>query len=259
MFLRNNKIKEWIYSLMNILFYFINPPGASILMYHSIGKNDFLFNVAPDNFARQMRYLKDKNYKVAKLADIIEKIKNKEKISSKTVVITFDDGYKDNYSEAFSVLQENNFPATVFLSTFYIGGKFNGLDILNWREIKEMENSGLIDFGFHSHTHPRKMADMDDKDFYREVKMSKEIINHNISKPLFVFAYPKGSYNENQIEFLKKDGFLGAVAVNEGLAGQNDDIFKLKRNFIHKNCGLAEFKGKLGFSVVFYNFIKKII
>jgi len=116
-----NKIRESIYLLLNILLYFKVAEKASILMYHSVGENDLLFTVPPKNFLKQIDYLKKNNYRVLRFTELVEKIKNQERIESKTVVITFDDGYKDNYQNAFPLLEANNFPATIFLSTCTLG------------------------------------------------------------------------------------------------------------------------------------------
>lgn len=254
-----NKVRELIYSLLNILAYFRRPERATILMYHSVGDSDLLFNVSLEDFLRQINYLKKGNYRVLKLTEVIDKIKRKERIEPKTVVITFDDGYKDNYQNVFPALNENNFPATIFIPTSYIGSKFNGLDVLDWKEIKEMASSGLIDFGFHSHTHPHKMSGISIDNFSLEISEAKKILEKNLFRFVPVFAYPRGSYNDKQIELLKREGFSGAVTVEEGLVGENDDPMRLKRNFIYNRCSFAEFKGKLGLSVVWFNFIKHLI
>src|SRR3989338_11299150 len=95
------------------------PP---ILMYHSIsdGPNESL-HVKPDSFLRQMAYIKWRRYNVISLDELVEGIKSGKRFKHNTVVITFDDGYEDNYKYAYPVLRDFGFPATIFLISNYIG------------------------------------------------------------------------------------------------------------------------------------------
>ena len=87
-----------------------------ILAYHSISKNrtDAL-SVSASEFDRQLKWLKNKNYKIVSIEDAV-KIKNQ-----KSAVITFDDGYRDNYEIAFPILKKYGFNATIFLATDFVG------------------------------------------------------------------------------------------------------------------------------------------
>lgn len=238
--LLKKQIRNLAYLFLNLL---PKQKGASILMYHSVGDSSILFNVLPTDFKKQMDYLYKHKYRVIKLKNLIEKIKNKEKIEAKTVALTFDDGYKENYGSAFSVLKKYNFPATIFLVSSYMGAKFNGLEVLNWQEIREMKNSGLIDFGFHSHTHPRNIDNLDKEKFLEEINKSKEILKE--INPVMVFAYPRGKFTDKQVSILKQNNFVAGLTVEPGKNNINSDVFLLKRNFVHKDCGMQEFKNKL--------------
>ena len=74
-------------------------------MYHSIDYNKVFFTVKPENFRKQMDYLYRKKYNVIPLLELVDFLKNKKEIPSKTVVLTFDDGYEDNYFNAFPVFK----------------------------------------------------------------------------------------------------------------------------------------------------------
>lgn len=236
------QIRNFIYFFLNLI---PKQTGASILMYHSVDENNFLFNVYPKDFEKQMQYLNDNKYNVIKLADLAQKIINKQKIELKTVVLTFDDGYKNNYENALPVLKKYGFPATMFLATSYIGQNIPDypLEILNWQEIKEMKNLGLINFGFHSHTHPEDIKALNKENFLNEINQSKEILKDiNL---VMIFAYPRGKFTGEQINILKQNGFIVGLTVEQGKNNMDTNPFLLKRNFIHVNCGMQEFKSKI--------------
>ena len=115
-----------------------HPP---IFMYHSVS---FLFEapfsnavrIRPSIFAKQMQYLKDHHYQVVDLDVLFQKVIEGEKLSPKTIAITFDDGYLDNYVNAFPILKFYQFPATFFLITGSIG---KDPKFMTWDQAREIE------------------------------------------------------------------------------------------------------------------------
>jgi len=260
MFLKN-KAKNFVYLLANIVTWPFLSRKAVILMYHSIGDNDVLFTVTTSDLEKQLRFLKNKKFNIIKLAKLVDKIRKKEKFLPKTVALTFDDAYRDNYTNAFSLLKKYDIPATMFIPTAYVGKKmFNSEDksisVMTWQEAQKMEDSGLVDFASHSHTHP-KMNEVSFGEFIKEVEISEKMLEQNLKRPVKIFSFPKGKFKPEHNEYLKKRGYLAAVTVKEGLVGQNDDLFTLKRNFIFSKGGFSQFKGKLGRSVEIMNWFKK--
>src|SRR3989344_8413921 len=131
--------------------------GASILMYHSVEDRPGHFNsVAPAVFRKQMEYLASHQYKVISLSELIERLRAGTPLE-RCVVLTFDDGYRNNYTHVFLILRKHRFPATIFVVTGRIGGvdEKNGLEYLREDELKEMEASGLVDIEPHTETHPK--------------------------------------------------------------------------------------------------------
>jgi len=255
------KIKNFAYFLANIFSYFLPSRKAAILMYHNIGDNRVLFTVTTKDLEKQLIFLKNKKYNIIKLADLVGKLRNKEKIPIRTVVLTFDDAYRDNYKNAFPLLKKYNFFATVFMPTAYAGKEMlnsegKTIPVMSWQEAKEMENSGLVDFASHSHTHPM-MNRIAFEDFVKEIEFSENLFNKNLKRPVKIFSFPKGKFKPEHVDYLKKQGYLGAVTVKEGLVDLNDDFFTLKRNFIFSKGGFSQFKGKLGRSVEIMNWLKR--
>jgi peptidoglycan/xylan/chitin deacetylase (PgdA/CDA1 family) len=231
----NNKLAE------------LNPfkNGVPILMYHSIAKNDIYFTVQPEEFEKQMAYLKENLYQVITLDALVQAILIKKDLSKKLIILTFDDGFKDNYTYALPILKKNNFPATFFLVTGYLGREFDNaqkkpLKLLDWEEVEDMHRLGLIDFQPHGEYH--KNFDQISKDeLYLEIKKSKTIIEKKLNKKCEYFAYPRGRYNKEIINTVKKMGIKAAVTINPGLNNTKTDLFQLKRYSINSRTSLKKF------------------
>src|SRR5208283_3111951 len=133
-----------------------------ILLYHSISENLFgkshpysHINTSPNVFQQQMRWLKQAGYRSIELSELIRGLEDGTDLS-KTVVITFDDGYQDFLTDAMPVLKQFGFTATVFLATGRIqetSMRFEGVDYLTWGDVRELHKEG-IQFGSHTVTHP---------------------------------------------------------------------------------------------------------
>ncbi len=240
----------------------VSSPRVAILMYHSVGDNPAFFTVTPKDFARQMAYLKKQGFRVVSLGQIVNSLEKGEKLTDKTAALTFDDGYVDNFVNAWPVLKKYNFPATIFLTTGYFGqllGNSQGgqIKILDEAQVKEMARSDLIEFGSHTQSHPR-LAEISDIDFAKEAQVSKETIERITGKDCRFFAYPRGYWRESFFGVLKGLGYKAACSVQEGLIRTGDNPFCLKRNMVYERGGLVEFKGKLTYSVIIYNWLKSL-
>lgn len=252
-----NLIKTIIFSLLNLVFcrgLFVKNPA--ILMYHSIGDNEVFFTVRTEEFENQMEYLSRNSFNVVPLSALLDR----EKMQKRTVILTFDDGYLDNYENVFPVLKKYGFPATIFLAIGFMGSKMNNsynkpLDMLKWDQIKEMHNSGIIDFEPHTRNH-KNLADVALSEASSEIDLSRDDIENNLNKKCNFFCYPHGGYNDKIKEFLESRGFTGAVCTSEGIFKSGDDIFSIRRNSIDKTVNMTIFKGKLGYSNVVYQLLK---
>ncbi len=224
--------------------------GASILMYHSVERNDAipLLAVKPEIFQKQMKYLKDNSYQVIKLSDLVNLLKGGKELPEKTVVLTFDDGFKDNYSNAFPVLKEYNLPATIFLTVGWVGKEVvtshGAFPALNWNEIEEMHSSDLIDFQPHTITHP-KLDQITLGEIESEIIQSKKIIEEKLNKECRFFAPPKGRISQEVKEILENEGFEAVLTIERGFIKKGDNLFELKRQSINSIVSFIQFKSKV--------------
>ena len=206
-----------------------------IVMYHSVNPNakpEKKLAVLTETFERQMHFLKSHHYNVLSLDSLAVLIKEKKKIPSKAIAITFDDGYKDNYIYAFPILKKYNLPATIFIITDLI----NRADKLSWDEIKEMQDSGIIAFGSHALGSEPLINIKSEQDLKKQIFDSKKILEEKLGCRINAFSYPEGRFNERIKQLVMRAGYKLAVTTNPGKRFANDDIFALKRLRISANA-----------------------
>jgi len=234
-------------------FFWLTPKYAvPILAYHSVAyKEDSPF-VVPENFIKQMEYIKKKGYEVITLDELVESIKNKKRLKRNKVVITFDDGYKNNFEYAYPILKKFGFPATIFLATNYIG---NDERFLDWDQVRIMSKNN-ISFGSHTKAHFYLGVINDEKGAFEEIVGSKKRIEQEIGIAVDYFCYPGGGFNERVKEIVKQAGYKGACATNRGFVNFNKDAYELKRIKVNNSDGVKPFSFWMKLKG-YYNLIRK--
>ena len=169
-----------------------------VLMYHRICDDPedgvapyYRVNTSPSVFRQHLRQLASEGYQTMGLAKLAGMLSRQEPLAPKTVVITFDDGFRDFHTEAFPALREFHFSATVFLPTAFIQGErrcFKGTECLTWDEVRELRQAG-IEFGSHSVNHP-KLVELGWPEIERELRDSKDQLEQQLAEKVTTFAYP---------------------------------------------------------------------
>ena len=230
--MKNQKLKiKYILPVVMILatgayFFLSSIYVVPVVMYHKIGQDYKVsrLSVSPENFKKQMRFLRRFNYNVVSLGELAELVRAKRRIPYKTIAVTFDDGYKDNYTDAFAALKEYKIPACIFMPT----GKVGKPGYLNWDELKEM-SAGGIDIGSHTISECF-LPDIKDEDaLKKEIFESRNIIKSQIPRGGDFFAYCGGGFNGKIRQMVIDAGYKGAFATNPGKRYPKDDIYALKR------------------------------
>lgn len=223
-----------------------------ILTYHSVN-NEYrgMPTVSIKSFNAQIEYLYKHKYNVISFNELIDAINAKKRLPRNTVVITFDDGFEDNYANAFLILKKYKMPVIIFLISDFIGKK---PEHLNWQEVREMLKDN-IDFGSHTQTH-LYLPEANKENIYKELKASKEQIEANIKQKVLFISYPAGGFNEDIKKIVKQLGFKAACTTNRGFDKANLDVFELKRiKVTDKDAkNLIYFKLKLS---GYYNIFRK--
>lgn len=227
-----------IFSVVLLLAGFIRRQYVvPIIMYHSVNPEAVYANrlaVTNDTFERQMRFLKRHRYNVIDIPTLADLIRNKDRIPPRTIAITLDDGYRDNYTHAFPILKKYNLPATLFVILNEVGRPEG--DRLSWEEIEVMRDSGIITFGSHC-LGPEPLVNLaSEEEVKKEISLSKRILEERLAKAVTVFSYPEGRFNERIRQLVIDAGYKSAVATNPGKDYPSDDIFALKRMRISENA-----------------------
>jgi peptidoglycan/xylan/chitin deacetylase (PgdA/CDA1 family) len=210
-------------------------------MYHSVSDERENANpyyrtlTSPSVFADQMNFLHENGYNVIDLMTLVESMSAGRQPAPKSVVLTFDDGYRDFYENAFPILYEHRLPATVFLVTGHIdnGSCLKGKICLSWDQVRELGRHG-ISFGSHTVNHQVLNA-LAGKDLDFELTRSKDRIESELGKKVEAFAYPY-AFPEQDRAFLQRlkstlvgTGYKCCLTTRIGTASACDDPFRLKR------------------------------
>ena len=221
-------------TLFGFVFWVRDRYVVPILAYHHVGgsldKFEKLNIVSVQSFEEQMFFLKKNGYKVVSFKDLIEGINKGYAFAHNTVVIQFDDGYEDNYTNAFPVLKKYQFSAMVFLISDSIGTP----GFLTWNQVKEMES---YDFKAGAHTRRHSyLPEISLEEAKEEIVGSKRIIEEHLEHAIDYFAYPSGGFTKEVQAFVKEAGYKAAVTTNRGRSKfNNEDLYALKRIRMNEN------------------------
>ena len=207
------------------------PVCVPILMYHSINDvpvDQEQLSVRPGDFEDQIKYIKDNGYTTI----TFDELKNASKYK-KPIMITFDDGYVDNYTLAYSILKKYSCKATVFMVTGYI----NSPGFLSNRQLSEM--SDLVSFQSHTVTH-KKLDALNKNDLLNELRKPKEEIEKITHKPVIALAFPEGAYNKNIIDAVSKN-YDYAVTTKSGYYFSDSTKYEIKRIAVSRMESLKDF------------------
>ncbi len=219
--------------------------SVPILMYHYIGNNpnpkDTARNslsVSPNKFEEQMNYLAQNGYTPISLDTLYGIFNKKTQSPAKPVVLTFDDGYIDFYTTAFPILRRFNFHAVEFIPTGLIGGGY----YMNWNQIKEIAQSGLVTFEAHTVSHPN-LVPLSPSNLLKQLSDSKNILQSKTGYQVNFIAYPYGASNTSVQAAAQKAGYLGGLGTWFGRASGLG--FNLPRIRISGQMSLKDFSSRL--------------
>lgn len=196
-----------------------------VLMFHSItNENGNSLQLSKKDFYLQMKYIKENGYTPINLDDLYDFLSGKRKAPKKPIAVTFDDGYEDNYINAYPVLKEFGFKAAIFAITNEID-KNNAY--INSNQIKEMINNGI---SIESHTTNHNiLAGLSYEAQYDILKKAREDLEGIEGRKIKYLAYPSGSYNSFTGKAARDAGYIMAVTTNPGFASESDGYLFLHR------------------------------
>ena len=235
----------------------LNPLGVypngyrtmPILCYHrftAANKSRSKLELTQHKVRQQLQYIADQGYHVIRMSDVEDYLQGRKEIPRRSVVITIDDGYRSTYDVLFPLLQEYEFPATIFVYTDFIGAPA----ALTWKQMKIMRDSGLVDIQSHSKSHASLVELTNSGPGYlkrleSEVRTPSKALEKRLGHPVDIFSYPYGDTNKKAVKALKKQGIRMAVTVNRGGNPSFANPYLLRRTMVYGDDTLASFKRKL--------------
>ena len=168
--------------------------GLLALMYHHVAPQPLepggrAFTIFPQQFEEQLAFLRQHGFTPVGLQELSQARQSKMALPKKPVLFTFDDGYNNHFTYLFPLLQKHRLPAVIFLITDLIG---KDPFYLTWEQARQMQQSGLVEFGSHTVSHAR-LRQLSNEEILKELKESKQIIEKELGVPCRSFCYPFGS------------------------------------------------------------------
>ena len=204
----------------------VNGVKILVLNYHKVDNQNISLSVLPKDFDRQMKYLKDNNFHTITMDEMYAALTEGAELPENPVVITFDDGYDDNYTYAYPILKKYGFKGTIFVITSFLDRNQPGY--ITWGQAQEMESSGVINIESHTVTHS-SMTEQTDEQLRYEMAESKRDIEQRLGKTVGFIAYPTGTFNLHIASLGKEAGYKGAFTIKYGNVDRASNLYALER------------------------------
>lgn len=202
-----------------LMYHYLSVPPANADIY----RRDL--SVAPDRFAQHLDRLQAEGYSTIRLDDLYLHLTQGSPLPERPVLLTFDDGYRDNYDNAFPLLVARGMTATFFIVSDFIDEQRP--EYLSWDMVREMYASGMA-IEAHGRNHASLAARDDDYLVWQALGV-RETIQHELGvAPRFV-SYPAGEYDENTIRIFQSAHYLGGVTTVQGASHSSEQLFELRR------------------------------
>lgn len=232
-----------------------------VLMYHQFLQHEnkdakIKSFVTAKQFENHLKILKFLGYETITFKEL-EKIGMENRFKKKYIILTVDDGYKNNYEIMFPLLKKYNMKAVIFLVS---DEKYNRwdvekygeekLELMDENQVKEMIESGLIEFGGHTLTH----CDFDEVSgsaAQKEVFENRKKLEEKYGITLTTFAYPYGHLNSEVKKIVQDAGYKFAVSTDSGSGNIEDDRFEIRRSGIDRTS-YFDFLRKISFGYSIY-------
>lgn len=220
-----------------------------VLMYHrvvvALTERDSANSVSPAAFERQMAYIKRHGYRVLTMDEYAAMTRAGKGFPPRSVVITFDDGVLDNYTQAYPVLLKYGLPAVMFVPSADVGLKDAGWSTpqMGWDQLREMSAHGVT-IGSHTLTHAY-LPDVNLERSGREIAESKKTLEQQLGRRIDYLAYPTGGFSDDIKRQAREAGYAAAFTTNRGRDRMNRDLYELKRIRIKDTDGAIELWVKL--------------
>jgi peptidoglycan/xylan/chitin deacetylase (PgdA/CDA1 family) len=173
-----------------------------------------MYDVIPELLESELVFIRDNGYTTITFADVIAHFDNGAPLPEKPVILSFDDGWRNQYAYAFPLLKKYGMKGTFFVFTNPL--MHHNARWVSWNEVREMDNAGMEIAG-HTHTHPFLTKLTTDEELDKEISASKKFIEEEIGHPITVFAYPFGEKNPQVERAVARAGYKIARTIVSGV------------------------------------------
>jgi peptidoglycan/xylan/chitin deacetylase (PgdA/CDA1 family) len=227
--------------------------AVPVFAYHHVNEHrGDMVTVAPEVFERQMGYLERAGYRTLRAGELLSYINGDLSPDRKAVMVTFDDGWLDNYVYAFPILKKYNINAAIFMATDWIDkASENAPDLnaripdhresfsliergeghkvlLNWELAREMSESGLVEFYSHTKSH-RKCHNLSAEELEEELGGSKAVMEERLGSPCTALCWPFGRNNDLSVKIARDKGYGLLFTTRQGTVVKGSDPYSISR------------------------------
>lgn len=228
----------------------------NVIYYHDIipEKGLSFMRTNKELFFRQMKHIVQKGYKTVRFDDFAND-KTLINYNHKKLLITFDDGWKSNYTEIFQFMKSNDIRYNIFLEVGKIGFDPN---YLTWEQIKEMHESGIVGFGAHTYSHPN-MSNVSDYDIKKEIYEADSVIEEKLGFKPLDFCFPFGAYSTESLSQIASTNQYKRIYTSDmAYSYAKGDVMVMGRNGISNEESFSVFKKKTAGYYNIFNTLKNI-
>lgn len=227
-----------------------DPPGAlRIFLYHRISDDRDPLALAPAKFRAQMDYLAQIGARVVDAVTALDLLYAGQ-LEPRTVAVTFDDGFQDVLDNAYPVLAEHGFSATVFVATAVISGEATytwappDAAVASWAEIRSLDATGVLRFEPHSRTHP-DLTRLGEEEAREEIAGSKLELERQIERETHAFCFPSGFVSPRECTLVRESGLRYGVSCEPGVNTAETDPYLVHRVQVEATDSLRTFTAKV--------------
>jgi len=195
-----------------------------VLNYHKVDNYYHALSIPPEEFEEQMAYLSQNGFTTITPDQLMAYLNYDKPLPEKPILITFDDGYLDNYTNAYPIMKKYGFTATIFLVTSKVGHEEN---FMTWDQVRAMQKDGFV-FGSHTVSHA-VLNKISHEQAMQELTDSRKELEQQLGVKTRYFAYPTGAYNLQSEEMVKQAGYRAAFTIRYGQAGAESNPYALER------------------------------
>lgn len=216
-----------------------------ILMYHYVSvppadadaiRRDL--SVPPEVFEQEMKFLYDQGYQTIQLRDLLNYFETGAPLPPKPIILTFDDGYADQYINVFPTLNDFGFTGTFFVITQFADRNLNGY--MTWEQIQELASNGM-EIGTHTIDHRANLAGLGVNTQRHAIQPARDALQKFAPDASPVFAYPAGSYDKTTLALLRELGYRAAVTTKQGVLQSSAQPYELKRVRVRGAWTISQF------------------